>query len=177
MEKCEQVKQSKQRVSSVSKKLASRRAFPAGGTHNYFQKGGFCIDVYKSKATASMVLGIVSVSLLALSRGLALPALVCAIVGLVLAIQIRKAAKLEGFELTSNAKAGYVLGIIGLVLNALVLVACAACAAALTSDIISGRFYNIPNLREFFDQFRSFGNFGNFGDFGNFSFPDGFRTY
>lgn len=154
--------------------MAFHCAFPAGGTHNHFQKGGFCMDVYKSKANASMVLGIVSVSLLALSRGLALPALVCAIVGLVLAIQIRKAAKLEGFELSSNAKAGYVLGIIGLVLNALVLVACAACAAALATDIISGRFYNFPDLRGFFDHFRSFGDFGYFG---NFSFPDGFRAY
>ena len=117
-----------------------------------------------------MVLGIVSVSLPALSRMLALPALVCAIVGLVLAIQIRKAAKAEGFEVTSNAKAGFVLGIIGLVLNALVLVACAACAATVAQGILNGRFFNFSDLS---GLFKNFGDFVNFGNFGNFKFPGG----
>jgi hypothetical protein len=48
-------------------------------------------------------------------------------IGLVFAIQIRKAGELEGFKPNGMATAGLVLNIIGLGLCALAFIACVAC--------------------------------------------------
>lgn len=80
------------------------------------------MDQYSSKGTSAMVLGIVSCSL-ALVGVLSLPGLVCAIIGLVMTNKIRKAGRLEGFELDGNTKAAYVLNIIGVCVNALEILA------------------------------------------------------
>lgn len=81
------------------------------------------MEAYKGKATAALVLGIISVALAWFGYS-AIVGLVCGIIALVLGIQIRKAGQAEGFELTGNAKAGFVLGIIGVILNAVMFVAC-----------------------------------------------------
>ena len=85
------------------------------------------METYRSKATASMVLGIISLSLLLL---FSLAGLICGIIALVFGIQLRKAAELEQFELPEQAKAGFVMGIIGVALNGLIFVACVACFGA-----------------------------------------------
>ena len=81
-------------------------------------------------AVASMVLGIVSI-VFSFIGGLNLLGLVVGIVGLVLGILAKKKAP------SGMATAGIVCSIIGIVLTALVLVACAAClgnaACALSS--------------------------------------------
>ena len=81
------------------------------------------MEAYKGKATAALVLGIISVALAWFGYS-AIAGLVCGIIALVLGIQIRKAGQAEGFEISGNAKAGFVLGIIGVILNAVMFVAC-----------------------------------------------------
>ncbi|MCE5235423.1 MAG: hypothetical protein ABFC62_12920 [Clostridiaceae bacterium] len=82
------------------------------------------MEAYKGKSTAALVLGIVSVALAWFGYS-ALVGLACGIIALVLGIQIRKAGQAEGFEPNGNAKAGYILGIIGLIINAVMFVTCA----------------------------------------------------
>ncbi len=87
------------------------------------------MQTYNGKATASMVLGIISVALALFATYIypAVAGLICGIIGLVLAIQIRKAGQTEGFELSGTAKAGFVLNVISVALNALMFLACVAC--------------------------------------------------
>lgn len=85
------------------------------------------MEPYKDKSLACLVLGIVSAGIsvtLGWSGYFPLIGLACGIIGLVFGVQIRKAAQAEGFEVSSNAKAGFVLSIIGVALNALFFVAC-----------------------------------------------------
>jgi hypothetical protein len=81
------------------------------------------MEAYKGKATAALVLGIISVALAWFGYS-AIAGLACGIIALILGIQIKKAAQAEGFEVSGNAKAGYVLGIIGVILNAIMFVTC-----------------------------------------------------
>lgn len=81
------------------------------------------MEAYKGKATAALVLGIISVALAWFGYS-AIAGLICGIIALVLGIQLRKAAQTEGFELNGNAKAGFVLGIIGVALNSIMFVTC-----------------------------------------------------
>lgn len=75
----------------------------------------------KSKATASLVCGIISVVFAWLSY-LTVVGLILGIVAIVLAVQAKK----EGFE-GGLQKAGLVLGIIGVVLCSITFVACTLC--------------------------------------------------
>lgn len=92
----------------------------------------------KNKVIASLVLGIISVVFAWFGWG-ALVALACGIVGLVFAVQIRKACEAAGEKPNNMAMAGFVLSIIGVVLSGVLFVivlacagtvGCAACAAA-----------------------------------------------
>ena len=88
------------------------------------------MEQYKDKATASLVLGIIS--LISIWFGyFTLIGIACAIVGLVFGVQIRKAAELEGFTPSSMANAGFILSIIGLALCALAFIVCVACVSLL----------------------------------------------
>ncbi|WP_026394658.1 MULTISPECIES: hypothetical protein [Acetobacterium] len=88
------------------------------------------MEQYNNKAIASLVLGIVSLVSIVWSY-FTIIGIICAIVGLIFAIQIRKAGELEGFKPNSMATAGLVLNIIGLALCAIVLIACVACVGLL----------------------------------------------
>ena len=97
-------------------------------------------ETMKSKVVASLVLGIVACVLVWFGYSAA-GGLVCGIIGLVFAVQIKKACEEAGEELNSMAKAGMVLNIIGVVLCAVMFVvaiscigcvACAGCASALS---------------------------------------------
>lgn len=79
------------------------------------------------KATASLVLGIVSLVFIFFNV-YAFVGLILAIIGLVLGIQAKKETPENGM-----AKAGIVLSIIGLVLCAISFIACAICIGAISS--------------------------------------------
>lgn len=79
----------------------------------------------KSSATASMVLGIVSVVFWFFGWG-AIVSVICGIVGLILASKSKK----EGFA-GGVRTAGFVCSLIGLIGGAIVFVACVACAGVL----------------------------------------------
>ncbi len=99
------------------------------------------MEKYASRATVSFVLGLVSVIAL-FSEDLHFIGIICGIIGLVLAIRIRKAAQSEGFEVDGRTKAGFVLSIIGIVFYFVVLVACVACAGL---GILAGAEYIGPS--------------------------------
>ncbi len=101
------------------------------------------MEAYKGKATAALVLGIISVALAWFGYS-AIAGLACGIIALVLSIQIRKAAQAEGFEVNGNAKAGYVLGIIGVILNAITFVTCVLILG--TFGAIAGQLGNYSNF-------------------------------
>lgn len=84
-------------------------------------------DPNRSKAIASMVLGIVSLVFLWFGWG-SLVAIVTAIVGLVIATQVRKAPPGPSIGM---ANAGFVMCIIALALSAFVFVACVLCVSAI----------------------------------------------
>lgn len=88
------------------------------------------MEQYSGKATASLVLGIVSLVCIWLGY-FTLVGIACAIVGLIFGIQIRKAAQLEGFTPSGIANAGFVLNIIGLALCSLAFIVCVACVSIL----------------------------------------------
>ncbi|AFA49733.1 DUF4190 domain-containing protein [Acetobacterium woodii] len=88
------------------------------------------MEQYNNKAIASLVLGIVSLVFIWFNY-FSFIGIVCAIIGLIFAIQIRKAAELEGFKPNGMATAGLVLNIIGLALCSVVLIACVACVGIL----------------------------------------------
>lgn len=79
------------------------------------------------KATASMVLGIISLVFIFFNI-YAFIGLILAIIGLILGIQAKKANPENG-----QAKAGVVLCIIGIVLTSLTFIACTICVASLAS--------------------------------------------
>ena len=95
-------------------------------------------EQYKGKISASLVLGIVSVVLVWFGYT-SIVALACAIVGLVLSVQIRKAYEAAGEKCDNMTTAGFILSIIGLAISAIYFIifiscagalGCAACAAA-----------------------------------------------
>lgn len=88
------------------------------------------MEQYNNKAIASLVLGIVSLVFICFNY-FSFIGIVCAIIGLIFAIQIRKAGEMEGFKPNSMATAGLVLNIIGLALCSVVLIACVACVGLL----------------------------------------------
>ena len=101
---------------------------PAGG-YNYGAPapGGQPVVPESGKATASMVLGIISIVCWFFGWS-TIASLILSIVGLVLASQ----AKAAGND-TGTRKAGFVLNLIGLIGGAVFLVACVACAGALAA--------------------------------------------
>ena len=90
------------------------------------------MEQYTNKATASLVLGIISLVCIWFGYS-ALVGVVCAIVGLVFGIQIRKASQEEGFTPSGMATAGLVLNIIGLSLCAVAFIACVACVGFIST--------------------------------------------
>jgi hypothetical protein len=90
------------------------------------------MEPYNNKATASLVLGIISLVCIWFGYS-ALVGIACAIVGLVFAIQIRKASQEEGFTPSSMATAGLVLCIIGLSLCAIVFITCVTCVGCIST--------------------------------------------
>ncbi|MBC3803603.1 hypothetical protein GH808_04045 [Acetobacterium fimetarium] len=89
------------------------------------------MEQYNNKATASLVLGIISLVCIWFGYS-ALIGIVCAIVGLVFAVQIRKASQEEGFTPSAMATAGLVLCIIGLALCAVGFVVCVTCVGCVS---------------------------------------------
>ncbi|MGI6175229.1 MAG: hypothetical protein ACOYJC_03510 [Christensenellales bacterium] len=92
------------------------------------------MDPFKGKATASMVLGIISCSLWIFGYG-AIAAIVCGIIGLVLAIQVRKGYEAAQMKPTGIATAGLVLSLIGTALSAIIFISCIACATCIASSV------------------------------------------
>lgn len=81
------------------------------------------------KATASLVLGIVSIVFIFFNV-YAFIGLILAIIGLIIGIQAQKESPENGM-----AKAGVVLCIIGLVMCAISFIACAICFGAISSSL------------------------------------------
>ena len=71
-------------------------------------------DPGKGKATAALVLGILSIVLMSLAAG---------IVGIVLANQSKNATRMAGFPPNGSATAGMICSVIGTALSAIVIVA------------------------------------------------------
>ena len=93
----------------------------------------------KGKATASLVLGIISVVFWFMGWG-ALVSIVLGIVGLILA----SSAKKEGFE-GGTRKAGFILSIIGVIGGAIFFVSCVACTACVGAAASSAELNDILN--------------------------------
>ena len=93
--------------------------------------GGMKMEALKGKAIASMVLGIIA-CVLAWFNWVCIAGLICGIIGLVLAVKVRKEAQALGENPTGIMTAGLVLSIVGTALGAIFLVAmaCTLCAAA-----------------------------------------------
>jgi hypothetical protein len=79
------------------------------------------MENYSNKATASLVLGIVSLVSLCFIY-ISLIGIACGVIGLIFGI-----GQLEGFKPSGVATAGFVLSIIGLGLCALEFISCVAC--------------------------------------------------
>lgn len=94
----------------------------------------------KGAATASMVLGIISVVLWFFGYS-ALVSVVLGVVGLILAGNAKKAGFVGGMQ-----TAGFVLSLIGLIGGAIFFVACVACAGAI------GAVGGSDALRDLFNQ-------------------------
>lgn len=94
----------------------------------------------KGAATASMVLGIISVVLWFFGYS-ALVSVILGIVGLILAGNAKKAGFVGGMQ-----TAGFVLSLIGLIGGAIFFVACVACAGAI------GAVGGSDALRDLFNQ-------------------------
>jgi hypothetical protein len=82
----------------------------------------------KGKATASLVLGIISVVCWFFGYS-AIISVILGVIGLILAGKARK----EGFE-GGTRTAGFILSLIGLIGGAFVFIACVACASALATS-------------------------------------------
>ncbi len=90
----------------------------------------------KSAATASLVLGIISVVCWFAGYS-SIISVVCGIVGLILASNSKKMGFMGGVR-----TAGFVLSLIGLIGGALVFVACVACVGALgAAGLFEGWYY------------------------------------
>ena len=85
----------------------------------------------KGLSTAALVLGIVS-AVFAWFYGVSLVALVCGVVGIILAVKGRNAAIYAGAP-TGMATAGLVLSIVGTVLAGIGFVACTLCVGLISS--------------------------------------------
>ena len=92
-------------------------------------------EQYKGKIIASLVLGIVSVVLVWFGYT-SIVALACAIVGLVLSVQIRKAYEAAGEKCDNMTTAGFILSIIGLAISAIYFIIFISCAGALGLSLI-----------------------------------------
>ena len=92
----------------------------------------------KGAATASLVLGIISVVCWFAGYS-SLISVVCGIVGLILASNAKKMGFLGGIR-----TAGFVLSLIGLIGGALVFVACIACIGAVGAAGLFDSFYYFP---------------------------------
>ena len=92
----------------------------------------------KGKATASLVLGIISLVVAWFGWG-ALIGIGTAIAGLILGSQAKKELP-EGYP-NGTAKAGVICAIIGLVLSGIVFVACTLCVGGLAVAEASGALY------------------------------------
>ncbi|MGL4606280.1 MAG: DUF4190 domain-containing protein [Eubacteriaceae bacterium] len=88
------------------------------------------MEKYSGKATASLVLGIISVVLFWLGW-FAILSFICGLIGILLSSQVKKAGQIEDFTPNGITTAGFVLSIIGLVLSASSLIICVLCAGAL----------------------------------------------
>jgi heme/copper-type cytochrome/quinol oxidase subunit 1 len=106
---------------------------------------------------AALVLGIVSI-VFCFTGGLAFIAPILGVVGIVLGVIARKNAKTTK-EPTGAATAGLVMSIIGVVLGAIIWIACIACASVATkglSDVVNDPKFqkqledmkNDPNLKK-----------------------------
>mgnify|MGYP005796021857 CR=1 FL=1 len=92
------------------------------------------------KSIASMILGICSVVFL-FTGTLALIGIACGIVGLILAISVRKQAQEAGQKPDGMSTAGLVLSIIGLAVCVVVFVSCVACVSCATTAGIGATDY------------------------------------
>ncbi len=90
------------------------------------------MEDYTNKATASLVLGIVSLVSLCFFY-ISLIGIACGIIGMIFGIQIRKAGQLEGFRPNGVATAGLTTSIIGLCLSVLEFLSCVACVGLFTT--------------------------------------------
>lgn len=104
-----------------------RPPYPPGNNMNYPQQGGYPPPSYynpnnpmnarmnpgNSNATASLVLGIVSI-IFCMTM---IISLICSIVGLILGISSRKQSVRAGFPPLGNASGGIVCSVIGLVIS------------------------------------------------------------
>lgn len=100
----------------------------------------------KGSATASMVLGIISLVAMVTGYG-ALISMVLGIVGLVMANKAKK----EGFE-GGQRTAGFIMSLIGVILGGIVFVSCIACACIGAAAIGSMD----PNeLQQIADEFKN----------------------
>ncbi len=88
------------------------------------------MEKYMGKSIASLILGIVSVLTFWLGY-FSIVGMICATIGLIFAIQIKKAGEAEGFKPDGTANAGFILSIIGLALSLLGFLACVACVGIL----------------------------------------------
>lgn len=96
----------------------------------YTPPGNYSAPPSKGKATASLVLGIVSLVVAWFGWG-AIVAIVLAIIGIILGVGARK--ELTPEQGRGLATAGMICSIIALALSAIVFISCVICASALTS--------------------------------------------
>jgi len=82
----------------------------------------------KGKAIASLVLGIVAIVFWWFGYS-SIVSVVCGIIGIILAISAKK----DGFN-SPLRTVGFILSLIGLIGGAIFFIACAACAAAVSTD-------------------------------------------
>jgi hypothetical protein len=107
--------------------LLNRVRTSSAGVHT---PGNYSAPPSKGKATASLVLGIVSLVVAWFGWG-AIVAIVLAIIGIILGVGARK--ELTPEQGRGLATAGMICSIIALALSAIVFISCVICASALTS--------------------------------------------
>lgn len=88
------------------------------------------MEQYSGKATASLVFGIVSVVTFWLGW-FAVISIVCGILGIIFATQVKKAGQIEGFTPNGMTTAGLVLSIIGVILGSSFFIFCVVCFGTL----------------------------------------------
>jgi hypothetical protein len=100
---------------------------------------------------AALVLGIVSI-VFCFTGGLVFVAPIAGIVGIILAVIARKNAK-AAKEPTGAATAGLVMSIIGVVLGAIITIACLVCAKGISDAAMKG--LNDPKLQKQLEDLKS----------------------